>query len=61
MSKKTSECDRYERIRRLEREAEAEKKKVSELSKKKGGKARGKDEGFRAYKFKSIDYDDYDD
>lgn len=61
MSKKTSEFDRYDRLRRLEREAEAEKKKLNEIPKKKIVKNKGKDEWFKAYKFKNIDFDDYED
>lgn len=38
MSKKESEFDRYERMKKLEREAEAEKKKNTGEIKKKGGR-----------------------
>ena len=40
MSKKESEFDRYERMRKLEREAEAEKRKELEPTKKKGGRSK---------------------
>lgn len=40
MSKKESEFDRYERMRKLEREAEAEKKRAYGGIKKKGGRPR---------------------
>lgn len=38
MSKKESEFDRYERMKKLEREAEVEKKKAIGEIKKKGGR-----------------------
>jgi hypothetical protein len=56
-----SECDKYDRIRRLERDAEAEKRKHSELNKKKSGKSRKREDNIKVYKFKNVDFDDYDD
>lgn len=55
MSKKVSEFDRYERMKKLEKEAEVEKRKAEGTARKKGGKhkvAVGSSRGF--------DDDEYD-
>lgn len=61
MSKKTSEFDRYERLRRLEREAEAEKRKLVETPKKKAAKVHEKDESFSFCRLRNLDFDDFED
>lgn len=64
MSKKESEFDRYERMKKLERKAEVEKKKTLEEIKKKGGRPKpvvsscGSRNWVKDYELGT--YDDYD-
>lgn len=54
MSKKISEFDRYERMKRMEKEAEAEKRKSNIGYGRKGKKSRG----MQQIKGRFTDYDD---
>lgn len=62
MSKKESEFDRYERMKKLEREAEAEKRKTLGGIKKKGGRPKPVAVGAKNLAKNYEDYldDDYD-
>ena len=59
MSKKVSEFDRYERMRKLEKEAEAEKRKSAFEGKKKSGRPKVGING--GLKHRMRDFDDYED
>ena len=64
MSKKMSEFDRYDRMKRLEREAEAEKRKTEDGFRKKGGRPKGAFGSSGKNKSRSLlfmDEEDYDD
>ena len=62
MSKKVSEFERYERMKKIEKEAEVEKRKAEGGAKKKAGRPKqvvglGARGDYRSL----ADYDDYDD
>ncbi len=60
MSKKETEFDRYDRMRKMQREAEVERKKSFDGSKKKGGRPKAITYGRNKNIGYSLNYDDYE-
>lgn len=59
MSKKETEFDRYDRMKKIERESEFQKRKMAEPSKggndKKGGKPKSNNSSFKKNRIKDYD------
>ena len=60
MSKKESEFDRYDRMRKMQKEAEVEKRKSFEEGRKRGGRPKVMAYGRNRNICVNFDYDDYD-